>query len=295
LRLSWWRWAATAILIAAAAVPRHWVSPPLAPELARVGRAALVLAAGYLLIAGFERRLAKVGWRGDAGRAALLRLLARLALDLLVAAALLGALGVRLSQITIGASVITVFLGLAGSTVFANVLAGAVLVIWRPFDIGDEVSIISWQMPVLAMTRPHETLPSANPVRIRDVNLFHTIAVAEDGQVTIIPNSVMVLAIVRNHSHSSTCRVRLVTEAPREVDPEALLQRMQALRPAVERQNVRLHGDVAARLLDLSPTGTTFVVELWVPSARDREPAQSALVVAVSRALRELAPPAAPR
>lgn len=292
MRLSWWRWLGTAVLVAAAAVPIRWVPLAVAPEIYRWTRAGLIFAAGYLLISGLERRLARIAWRRDAGRAGLFRLLVRLALYALVAVAVLAAGGVRFTNFTIGASVITVVLGLAGSTVLSNVLSGIVLVIWRPFEIGDEVSIISWQMPVLAATRPHETLPSANPVRIRDVNLFHTIAVAEDGQVTLIPNAVMVQAIVRNHSHSTACRVRLVTEAPREVDPEGLLQQMRGLRPALERQDVRLQGDLTVHLLDLTATGTTFVVEAWVPSARDREPAQSALVIAISRVLRELGPPA---
>lgn len=291
MRLSWWRWLGTAVLIAAAAVPVRWVPLALAPEVYRWTRAALVFAAGYIIVSGLERRLARVAWRRDSGRAGLVRLLVRLALYALVAVAILAAAGVHLSNFTIGASVITVVLGLAGSTVLSNVLAGIVLVIWRPFEIGDEVSIVSWQMPVLAATRPHETLPSANPVRIRDVNLFHTIAVAEDGQLTLIPNAVMVQAIVRNHSHSSACRVRLVAEAPREVDPEGLLQQMRGIRPTLERQGMRVQGDLTVHLLDLTTTGTTFVVEAWVPSARDREPAQSAMVIAVSRVLRELGRP----
>ncbi len=288
MRLPVWRWAATAVLAIAAAIPERLWPLPVPAEIAHVARAALVLGAGYLLIGGLERRLGGTDWRPDGSRAALLRLLARLAMYLLVAVAILGAVGVRLQQITIGASVITVVLGLAGSTIFANILAGVVLVVWRPFEIGDEISVVSWQMPVLAATRPHETLPSANFLRIQDVNLFHTVGVADDGQATLIPNAVMVQAIVRNHSHSRSCRVRVVAEAPREVDPESLLRRMERLAPDLEPRHVRPQGDLAVRLLDLTATGTTFVVEAWVASVREREPAQSAIVLAVSRALAEL-------
>ena len=284
---------ATAALICGALAPTPWW--PLPRLAAHVARAILAVGAGYVLTAALEQRLASARWGRDMRRAGLVRLLIRLAVFLLVAAAALGALGVRLSQITFGGAMLTVIIGLAGQTLFANVLSGMVLVIWRPFEVGDDISVISWQMPMFPSLRPHESMPQANPVTVHDVNLLHTICVADDGAVTMIPNAVLLQAIVRNRSHSGAQRLRVVAEAERDIDTVDLWQRLQELGPHLRQQDLPIEGEPAVRLLDITTAGTAFVIEVWVRSPRAMENVRSDVLLAVATMLRALRAPAAGR
>jgi small-conductance mechanosensitive channel len=281
-----WRWIVTAALIGGALLPTPWW--PLPRLGAHLARAALAVGAGYFLTAALEQRLASARWSRDLRRAGLVRLLVRLLVFLLVAAAALGALGVKYTQITFGGAMLTVILGLAGQTLFANVIAGVVLVIWRPFEIGDDISVVSWQMPLLASTHPHETLPSANPVTVRDVNLLHTICVAEDGAVTMIPNSVLLQAIVRNRTHSGAERLRVVAEAEHDLDAVELWARLQDLGRRLAGAGLPVQGPPVVQLLDLTASGTSFVVETWVLPSASMDEVRSAILVAVAGMLREM-------
>lgn len=281
-----WRWVFSGALVAAALVPSRWI--PLPPDDAHIVRAILIIAAGYVLTSALERRLAVARWSRDGRRAGLVRLLIRLFLYVVIGTAVLGALGVKLTQITFGGALITVVIGLAGQTLFSNVLSGVVLVIWRPFEIGDDVSIVSWQIPLLAGTRSHETISPGNRARIRDVNLLHTIGVGDDGQLVMIPNSVMLQAIVRNHSHSGAERLRVVADAEKEINTLALWARLQQLGKDLTGRELPIQGEPTVRLLELNTTGTAFVVETWVTSTLHLEDVRSAILVQVATLLQEL-------
>jgi small-conductance mechanosensitive channel len=57
----------------------------------------------------------------------------------------LAALGVDVSSLILGGSLISVVLGLASSTVLANQFAGILFVVVRPFSVGDLVTMNMWQ------------------------------------------------------------------------------------------------------------------------------------------------------
>jgi len=276
--------AATALLF-----PAHWL--PLPAEFRHAVRAALVVVAGWMFAAGFERRLRQARFSRDGRRASLIRLIVRLLVYALTLAAALGALGLQIGSITFGGVVLTAVIGLAGQTLFSNVLAGMVLVIWRPFEIGEHISLMSWQMPVISATYPHETLPSAHPARVIDINLLHTICTADDGQVMLIPNSVVLPAIVRNHSRSGRCRVRVRGEVERQVGVERLWARLQTLGAEFAAVEPRSSGGVEPRLVDVTSGVIAFVLETWVPSVEHEEAVRSRLLLALARALEQLRAP----
>ncbi len=280
-----WRWMAAPLLaVAALLFPAHW----LPPELRNLSRAALVVAAGWTFATGFEGRLRRARFSRDGRRASLIRLIVRLLIYALTLVAALGVLGVHAGSLTAGGVVLTAVIGLAGQTLFSNVLAGMVLVIWRPFEIGEHISLMSWQMPVISATYPHETLPSAHPMRVSDINLLHTICTADDGQVMLIPNSVVLPAIVRNHSRSGRCRVRVRGEAERQVGVERLWARLRALGAEFAAAEPHCSGGVEPALVDLTSGAIAFVLETWVPSVQYEEEVRSRLLLALARALEQL-------
>ena len=263
-------------------LPPSWIPLPLAGW--RVVRALPVLLAGYLIVNAVERRFEQIQTGRDRRRSGLLRLLLRLVLYVIVGLAVMAQLGPGIAQqFTFGGALLTVVIGLAGQTLFGNLLSGMVLVIWRPFEIGDQISVMSWQMPALPATFPHETLPLAHRFVVQDINLMHTICRADDGQITLIPNGIVLQGVVRNHSRSGLVRVRVRGEAETAISPPILWERLQRLATELSDPQTGMPGPVRALLADVSATSTSFVLEAWVNGDSDAH--RSRLVLAAANAL----------
>ena len=266
-------------------MPPSWLPLPLAGW--RAVRAVTVLLAGYLIVNAVERRFEQAQAGRDRRRSGLLRLLLRLVLYILVGLAVAAQLGPGIArQFTFGGALLTVVIGLAGQTLFANLLSGMVLVVWRPFEIGDQISVMSWQMPALPATFPHETLPLAHRFAVQDINLMHTICRADDGQITLIPNGIVLQGVVRNHSRSGLIRVRVRGEAEVAIPPPRLWERLQHLATELTDPQAGMPGPVRVLLADLSVTSTSFVLEAWV--SEDSDTHRSRLVLAAAKAVDEL-------
>ena len=76
-----------------------------------------------------------------------------------------------------GASVLSVVLGLAAQTTLGNLIAGAAIVLYRPFRVGDRVQL---------------ALPTGTVVGIvRSLTLGYTVLTSDDETRIVVPNSVM--------------------------------------------------------------------------------------------------------
>ncbi len=266
-------------------LPPSWLPVPVAGW--RAVRALTVLLAGYLIVNAVERRFEQIQSGRDRRRSGLLRLLLRLVLYVVVGLAVVAQLGPGIAkQFTFGGALLTVVIGLAGQTLLGNLLSGMVLVVWRPFEIGDQISVMSWQMPALPATFPHETLPLAHRFAVQDINLMHTICRADDGQITLIPNGIVLQGVVRNHSRSGLLRVRVRGEAEVAIPPPVLWERLQQLAAELSEGRDGNSGTVRALLADLSATSTAFVLEAWVRGDADQH--RSRLVLAAAQAVDEL-------
>lgn len=288
-----WRWVVAPLLLAGAIVAHpDLLGLNLSTWQWSVIRAVLVVGTGWAVAGGLEQRLRRAQLGRNGQRRGLVRLIIRVLFYVLILGAVLGALGVKASSLTAGGVAVTVIIGLAGQTLFNNILSGVVLVIWHPFEIGERISIMSWQMPLIAPTYPHETQPSAHTgLLVLDVNLLHTICAADDGQTTLIPNSVMLPAIVRNHTHSRRCRIRVRSEAERTIGVDRLWAKLEELATTFRKEEPLCIDAVEPLLIDVSLTGIAFVLQTWVPAQEFEESVRARLVLALARALEELRVP----
>ncbi len=99
-----------------------------------------------------------------------------------LALAVLAALGVGLSSVLFGGAFLTVLIGLAGQSMFTNILGGIWLVLFQPFQVGEAVSFITWQYPVLMPSFPHEALKPIYSGRVLDINLMYTSLLTDEGE-----------------------------------------------------------------------------------------------------------------
>jgi small-conductance mechanosensitive channel len=222
-------------------------------------------------------------------QAATIRFVIRLVLYVGVGIGVLAAFGVGVSSVVFGGAFLTVILGLAGQTLFGNLLGGIWLMFFHPFEVGDTIQMISSQYPILAATYPHEAVAAVHVGRVTDLTVMYTYLELESGIPLAIPNGVMVQAAVGNLSRGATRTVRVRLDVPSGVPldgyREELSRRLQKV-PG-------FHRDDLPRVwwADMANAGAQVIVVVpWVDSddaTRDR-------VLDTARVLAREMRPAAP-
>ncbi len=137
--------------------------------------------------------------------------LARWALLAFTGVAVLERLGVQTTSVVaiLGAAGLAIGLALQGT--LSNLAAGVMLLLFRPFKVGDGI-----EAGGLAGT-------------IKDVSLFHTHLVTGDNIQVIAPNSVLWNAALRNLSFYATRKVEVVAPVPYGAGADAALGRIREL------------------------------------------------------------------
>lgn len=176
--------------------------------------AVVILVSGWVL----------AGWAERAVSGALTRLrmvdvmlrgffasLARWSLLAFTAIAVLEKLGVQTTSLVAVMGAAGLAIGLALQGTLSNLAAGVMLLLFRPFKVGDGI-----EAGGLAGT-------------VTQVSLFHTALVTGDNVQVIAPNSALWNAAIRNLSHFPTRKAEILVPVRYESDVEATLRRMRAL------------------------------------------------------------------
>lgn len=159
-----------------------------------IGGALVILIVGWMLagwIAGIVRRTTTRSGRISPTLIPLFAKLARLAILAVVILAALHRVGVETSGVfaMIGAAGLAV--GLALKDTVSDVAAGIVLLVLRPFDVGEAVKI------------------GANGGVIDAIDIFQTRLTTFDGIPLVINNSAVRTAVIQNYSRSSQRRIEM--------------------------------------------------------------------------------------
>jgi small-conductance mechanosensitive channel len=110
--------------------------------------------------------------------------------------------GVRLGDLLLGAGVLGIVLGFAAQETLGSILAGFILMLSRPFEVGDWVRIGEHEGFVTDIT--------INNVRLRNL----------DGEHIVLPNEVVNNQTIINRSLEGKLRLRIEVGVDYEVDPE---------------------------------------------------------------------------
>lgn len=230
------------------------------PELAAEGFNALVALALGLYLANQLEQAVHASKRQDVRRAATIRLILRLLLYVAILVAVLSSFGVNLGSLAFGGAFLTVIIGLAGQSVFANLLAGINLVLWHPFDVGERVSMVSTAFAMMPATFPHEAEPASYSGTITDINLMYTHLLCDDGLTLQIPNGLVGAAMIRNQSRAHARRLRVRFEVPFDREPGAELSAIARFLQSRVGQADGVVGQVHLSVADVAPQ--TFAVAL---------------------------------
>lgn len=157
-----------------------------------------------------RRVLAKMSTEGHVDL--LVARLVRAAVIVVGAVTALGVLGVNVGALLASLGLVGLTLGLALKDVLANYVAGIMLLLQRPFTIGDSVSV------------------GAEEGTVIDVHSRATVLRAPDGRTVHIPNSTVFAATVVNASQAPQRRFEVRVQIPRDCDlPKALEDALETL------------------------------------------------------------------
>ena len=139
----------------------------------------------------------------------------------------LTALHVGITSALFGGTVFGLVASLALQTSLANVFSGLFLIFSRPFEIGDKVTITTWQYGLLAPTYPPKfwsndfLIPGYTGI-VTDISLMYTTIVTDENVIMKIPNNVMIQAVIFVHKEEYRL-VRTKYEITKDIDPDELV------------------------------------------------------------------------
>lgn len=168
--------------------------PPLQFQLVEAGTVVLL---GFLVTQSFTSAIRGV-LRSE--RTARHSVVVVLFVDALVGVAVVLALlhifGVSLESVFLGSAFAAIVVGLASQTVLANIFAGFMIVLGRPFVVGQRVSLISGNYAVIWPSYPHEMGYPVYTGVVEDIELLYTVLRLDDGRQARVPSSVALGAMV---------------------------------------------------------------------------------------------------
>mgnify|MGYP001420022964 CR=1 FL=1 len=228
-----------------------WLDPVmLGPML--LGWGGKFVAAVFIVVVGRWVAKALIAWSGKAVRKAevdstLIRFLSSIAyvtLMIIVVISALGALGVPITSFLaiIGAASLAVGLALKDS--LENFAAGVMLVLFRPFKVGDFI----------------DTAGISGSVE--SIRIFNTVVKTPDNRVITVPNGLIYADTITNYSAEERRRIDLVIGISYDDD----IGRDKALIQGVLMQESRLLKEPPATvlLLELGESSVNFGARPWV-------------------------------
>ncbi|KAA8923151.1 mechanosensitive ion channel family protein [Thermoplasma sp.] len=148
----------------------------------------------------------------------------------IIALAVLAALGIDVSSVILGSAFVSVVIGLAAQTVLSNVFGGLFISVVRPFNVGDQVIINTWQYGASLPSYPPKYFSrdfmEASMYRgvILDISMNYTTLGLESGDTVRIPNGIMVQAAITIRKGMVTVQARY--EVPKSVPFDSVAQKL---------------------------------------------------------------------
>lgn len=174
--------------------------------LPRLGTALLVLLVFWLLARGLARVVLRLTVRGrlDTGLARYLAEAARIFLLLFGVVTALGTLGLDVTALVAGLGLTTFALGFALRDILSNALSGVLVLLYKPFHVGDHISVKGLEGKVI------------------EINLRYTV-LEQQSKRMLIPSSLLFsepVTVVAAKPAKSAIPETISPEDPVRVEPE---------------------------------------------------------------------------
>lgn len=179
----------------------------------------------------------------------------------------LGIMGVQVSALVTSLGLVGLTLGFALKDVLANSMAGVLLLLQRPFTIGDSIRM------------------STGEGTVRDIRVRDTVIEQADGRMVHIPNSLVFNDAITNDSSALRRRLEVRTWVPLGADLEAA--RAVAAGALTGVPGRVTDAEAEAVYVSTGVTSAALAARVWIDTTKAPfAAAQDAAIVAVNAALR---------
>jgi len=171
----------------------------------------VVLIFGFILSALIARAIRKYielhGVKKEAGTIS--RLFSIIAYTTVIIIALY-LMHINVTSLLISAGFLGLVLGLAAQSTLSNIFSGISMIIAKPFELGDYITVQTWQYNKIPSTYPHEEFIPGYSGIVSKIGLLYT-EIKENNVLLYVPNSVLNQALVINYyrSEAKTLRVKV--------------------------------------------------------------------------------------
>ncbi len=213
-------------------------------------KALVVLIAGWIiagLVSGGVRRKVNASQNIDRTIGNFAANVVKWVILLMVLIAVLGIFGIEATSLVAVLGAATLAIGLALQGTLSDLAAGFMLILFRPYKLGQYVDI------------------GGTSGTVQDINLFVTELVTPDNVQIILPNGQAWGAVITNFSHHETRRVDLTFGIDYSDDADAAMQVIADLAAA----DARVFSDPApwVRVTNLGESSVDLTARLWCNAA----------------------------
>jgi len=250
------------------------IGSPSGPTLGRLMVTGIVIVGGYVVTSAIRRLLDDLIGKSDAvtdhQREVTFRL-SQLVVWIAAGIAVLGVWEVNLEGLLIGAGFLGIVVGMAARQTLGALLSGFVLMLSRPFEIGDWIEI---------GTQGQEGI-------VTDITMMNTRIQTFDGEYVMVPNDVIGGQSITNRSRKGRLRLEIEVGVDYDTDVDRAVELADdAVEEIEESLDVPSPETVVKRFDDSS---VVLGVRFWIdnPSARRRWRARTAAISSVKDAFED--------
>ncbi|MGR4838692.1 MULTISPECIES: mechanosensitive ion channel family protein [unclassified Bacteroides] len=214
----------------------------------RIISAAIIFFVGRIVISLIKKLMAKVlvKRRVDAGVQSFVRSLVSILLTVLLIVAVIGKLGVETTSFAALLASAGVAIGMALSGNLQNFAGGLVILLLRPYKVGDWIE------------------SQGVSGTVREIQIFHTILTTGDNKVVYIPNGALSSGTVINYSKEDTRRVDWVIGVEYGEDYNKVEETVRRILAADKR--ILDSPEPFLALHALADSSVNIVIRVWVKS-----------------------------
>jgi small-conductance mechanosensitive channel len=129
---------------------------------------------------------------------------------------------INVTGLLVSAGFMGIVVGLAAQSTLGNIFSGISMIIAKPFEPGDYITVQTWQYSKMPSTYPHEEfIPGYNGL-VSKIGLLYTEIISDNGMPLYVPNSILNQALVINFKRSAEKISRLRVEVSSNVSFSSL-------------------------------------------------------------------------
>lgn len=136
--------------------------------------------------------------------------------------AIISVIGVNITGLLVGVGFFGIVVGLTAQIALGNIFSGLMLVIFRPFKIGDRIALVTWQYGKFPPTFSHGWLEPSYTGFVKEITLMYTKILTDSNVLLTIPNGAVSQSLIMNLHHDKHGYFGTQFEVPIDVNPDEL-------------------------------------------------------------------------